>query len=808
MPHPTITRAGATGRFLRGRPAILRTLRAHVTIAFLALAATAGPSLATPFAYIWNHGTGIHVVDVATSSLVTTISVASPGDYLGPFLALSPSGHRLYIGGTDVGQWRVWVIDATTNTTLTNIAIQEPRGMAIDPLGTRLYVASADDHVYVVDTSTNAVITSIPVAGPWGVVVSPDGSRVYTSNYFSISVTAIDTASDTVIGTLPLPGGAGPKGLAIAPSGATLYVTRPSLNGVAVIDTATFTLTTTVTGIGNDPSRIAVNPAGTQAYAACENGNLFVIDTASNTVVANVPVSPNGGIGVTPDGTKLYALKGNAPPDIKVLDATTYAVLTTITGLGGANSEGLFIGPICPGCDDGNPCTADACNTVSGVCTHTNITGPCSSDGNLCTDDVCDGSGSCTHPPVTAGASCNDGLYCNGSDTCDNGGTCVHTGDPCTGGPECADTCNEATNTCIADVSTPCTNDGNACTNDHCDGAGACIHPPNVASCDDGLFCTGVDTCAGGSCQHTGNPCTGGSECADVCNEAANDCFDPSGTPCTADVNPCTLDQCDGVGACAHPAGNAGTLCRPATDQCDVAESCDGVSTICPANQFQPDFTPCDDGDACTTNDVCFAGSCLFTAGTACDPCEICDVDQGCMLPTNPGCAQSSAAKSSLQVKALAGDPSRNALSWKWVNADTVPPFAFGDPTLSGNDFTLCLIDNRGGQPTLLTSATAPGGSSCGTKPCWKLGVTQTSASYKSKTLTPDGLSSMSVKAGLPRKASIKVKGKGALLDLPSLALTTPVTVRVLRKDTSTCWEATFSTPKTTTATQFKAKSD
>src|SRR5262249_31647762 len=155
--------------------------------------------------------------------------------------------------------------------------------------------------------------------------------------------------------------------------------------------------------------------------------------------------------------------------------------------------------PVCPSaCNDGNPCTTDGCNQVSG-CIYTNNTGPCASDGNSCTDDVCDGAGACTHPNLLAGASCDDGFFCDGTDTCDGAGGCVnHPGDPCTSGPECAQTCNEAADNCFDLATTPCTTDGNVCTDDHCDGAGACAHSANSAPCDDNLFCDGADTCAGG----------------------------------------------------------------------------------------------------------------------------------------------------------------------------------------------------------------------------------------------------------------------------------------------------------------------
>src|SRR5438445_680478 len=82
---------------------------------------------------------------------------------------------------------------------------------------------------------------------------------------------------------------------------------------------------------------------------------------------------------------------------------------------------------------------------------------------------------------------CGDGLVCNGGDVC-AGGTCTHGGDPCTGGTECNQTCDEAARDCKDPVGTRCGDDGNVCTDDVCDGQGACTHPNNAAPCDDGTF--------------------------------------------------------------------------------------------------------------------------------------------------------------------------------------------------------------------------------------------------------------------------------------------------------------------------------
>jgi hypothetical protein len=82
----------------------------------------------------------------------------------------------------------------------------------------------------------------------------------------------------------------------------------------------------------------------------------------------------------------------------------------------------------------------------------------------------------------------------------------VHAGDPCTDGPECAYLCNEAAANCFVPAGTRCTDDGNLCSDDRCDGAGACKHPsrPDAegAECDeDGDACT-VDVCRSAECVH------------------------------------------------------------------------------------------------------------------------------------------------------------------------------------------------------------------------------------------------------------------------------------------------------------------
>jgi hypothetical protein len=88
-----------------------------------------------------------------------------------------------------------------------------------------------------------------------------------------------------------------------------------------------------------------------------------------------------------------------------------------------------------------------------------------------------------TTPPAcvvcSSDAQCDDGLACNGTETCDLG-----------------------TNLCVAGTPVVC-DDGNECTADVCvEPLGTCSAPPvaDGTSCDDGITCSVPDTCQAGVC--------------------------------------------------------------------------------------------------------------------------------------------------------------------------------------------------------------------------------------------------------------------------------------------------------------------
>jgi YVTN family beta-propeller protein len=66
------------------------------------------------------------------------------------------------------------------------------------------YITNARSTVSVIDTVTNTVVGSIPVGYiPRGVAVTPDGSKVFVTNAADNSVSVISTATNTVVAVPP-----------------------------------------------------------------------------------------------------------------------------------------------------------------------------------------------------------------------------------------------------------------------------------------------------------------------------------------------------------------------------------------------------------------------------------------------------------------------------------------------------------------------------------------------------------------------------------------------------------------------------
>jgi len=220
-----------------------------------------------------------------------------------------------------------------------------PEGLAINPAGTRAYVADINGgRIDVINTANNTVITKIPIGGEIvGLVINPAGTKVYAANWNTGVISVISTATNRVVDSITLgpsinSGGPAPYSLAINRAGTLLYVTDQRANSVSVVNTATNSIVATVP-VGADPLAIAVSPNGSLIYVA-DSGNggasrssVSVINAATNKVIHTITLGYNA-YGVAFDSTGAFAYisnqAGNGNGIISVINTKTSSVIGTI----------------------------------------------------------------------------------------------------------------------------------------------------------------------------------------------------------------------------------------------------------------------------------------------------------------------------------------------------------------------------------------------------------------------------------------------------------------------------------------------
>ena len=304
------------------------------------------------------------------------------------------------------------------------------------------------------------------------------------------------------------------------------------------------------------------------------------------------------------------------------------------------------------GCDAGVP-GEELCNGLDDDCDGDLDEDTCD-DGNPCTEDACGGAEGCEHVGLEGGE-CLDGNACTVADHCE-AGVCVGQLVDC--------------------------DDGDPCTDDLCSATGGCDHPLNADPCDDGNPCTVADECVEGACVGVavGCDCLADADCAaledgDLCNGTL--VCDTAKVPYHCAVDPdsvilcpeptgddafCLQASCEpGTGACAVAPDKEGFLCDDG-DACTLGEAC--VQGACVGGQgancndgnpctdddcapldgcvHAPNALPCNDGDVCTTADACVEGACQGGPALGCDdgnPCtdDACDADLGCISSPNQG---------------------------------------------------------------------------------------------------------------------------------------------------------------------------
>ncbi len=256
-------------------------------------------------------------------------------------------------------------------------------------------------------------------------------------------------------------------------------------------------------------------------------------------------------------------------------------------------------------CDDGNPCTEDSCNAITGGCIHAEL-----DDGN------CDDGDPCSENTVCVAGQCGlgDRVECD---------------------------------------------DGDPCTDDECFPYVGCRAEPNNGDCDDGNPCTELDSCIDGVCQGEPTEACGPSVCGDgvcaateSCASCEVDCSPLGFGGCQSECDPLSAETSCSGGLCLLTVPNGGGFtineelpgscgpgCTSDTD-CYGGEICvnTGGANVC---RTECD-SECPNGGICTTLDdgrsICSSAACDPTDPLGCGEAEYCAVSSDGTGRCEPGC--------------------------------------------------------------------------------------------------------------------------------------------------------------------------
>jgi YVTN family beta-propeller protein len=201
----------------------------------------------------------------------------------------------------------------------------------------RLYITNfSSEDVHVIDLNQEQTIAKIKAgSGPTAMAVSPNLEKVYVANFWSGTVSVINTASNEVTHTIQIPcdcAKSGPFGLALTPDGLKLYVSNLSDGSIRVIDTATNTVTGKITDAYDWALRyLAISTDGEYLWAAgTGEGRLTVIRTSDDQVVTRIEgIAAARHLAFAPDGTRVY-VTSDKYSRLYVLDAKEFKVMKVI----------------------------------------------------------------------------------------------------------------------------------------------------------------------------------------------------------------------------------------------------------------------------------------------------------------------------------------------------------------------------------------------------------------------------------------------------------------------------------------------
>jgi DNA-binding beta-propeller fold protein YncE len=181
----------------------------------------------------------------------------------------------------------------------------------------------------------------VPARNPDAILYEPVTRRVFTFDGGSANATAIDAATDSVLGTIPLDG---KPEFSVADGTGTVFVNNEDKGEIKRIDARTLRVTATWPMPGcEEPSGLAMDREHRRLFSVCGNGHMEVVDADAGRVLATLPIG-RGVDGVAFDPGTQLAFSSNGEGTMTVVHEESpqkFVVAATVPTRRGARTVAL-----------------------------------------------------------------------------------------------------------------------------------------------------------------------------------------------------------------------------------------------------------------------------------------------------------------------------------------------------------------------------------------------------------------------------------------------------------------------------------
>jgi YVTN family beta-propeller protein len=321
---------------------------------------TAAPIGDGGFVYTANEGdNSLSRIDLTTGEVLTVPTAVTPHN-----VQITPDGKTLLAVGTEAmmmmdgnagahdgeakGILLVFKADDLSAGPSAQIEVGEhPAHVIADKDGKRAFVTNSEDGtVTVVNLATASVVGTITTGSfPHGMRMNPAGNEIYAANVESDSVSVLDPDELREIEQIAV--GNAPVQVGFTPDGTRVFVSLRDDDSVAVINPAERSVLDRI-AVGDGPIQVYVTPDSAFVLVANQgteeepSDTVSVIDVATNQVVQTIRTGAGAHGVVVNDSGQLAFVTNIVDGTVSIIQIPTWEVIATIAV--GAGPNGVTFG--------------------------------------------------------------------------------------------------------------------------------------------------------------------------------------------------------------------------------------------------------------------------------------------------------------------------------------------------------------------------------------------------------------------------------------------------------------------------------